>query len=117
MDLGLFGVWSGALRNGERGAVLDAAAEVEDLGYGTIWFPAGQHEGLAEHITSLLQRTRRVVVATGIVNIWTHPALEIAAEDHAAGADHVCIQVLTETPQDLPTALNGWRQLAATFAH
>jgi hypothetical protein len=37
-------------------------------------------------------------------------------EHHAAGADHVCIQVLTETPQDLPTAMNGWRQLAATFA-
>jgi probable F420-dependent oxidoreductase len=37
-------------------------------------------------------------------------------EHHAAGADHVCIQVLTETPQDLPTAMTGWRQLAATFA-
>jgi probable F420-dependent oxidoreductase len=37
-------------------------------------------------------------------------------EHHAAGADHVCIQVLTETPQDLPTAMHGWRQLAATFA-
>ena len=83
MDLGLFGVWSGALRNGERGAMLEAAAELEELGYGTIWFPAGQHEGLAEHISSILQRTRRVVVATGIVNIWTHPAAEIAAEHHA----------------------------------
>jgi hypothetical protein len=28
----------------------------------------------------------------------------------------VCIQVLTESPQDLPTALNGWRSLAASFA-
>ena len=83
MDLGLFGVWSSALRNGERGAVLDAAAELEGLGYGTIWFPGGQHAGLAEHISSILQRTQRVVVAPGIVNIWTHPALEIAAEHHA----------------------------------
>jgi probable F420-dependent oxidoreductase len=83
MDLGLFGVWSGALRNGERGAVLDATAELENLGYGTIWFPGGQHAGLAEHISSILQRTQRVVVATGIVNIWTHPAAEVAAEHHA----------------------------------
>src|SRR6266705_6053571 len=88
MDLGLFGVWSGALRNGERGAMLEAAAELEELGYGTIWFPARQHEGLAEHISSILQRTRRVVVATGIVNIWTHPAAEIAAEHHAITQAH-----------------------------
>jgi probable F420-dependent oxidoreductase len=83
MDLGLFGVWSGLLRNGERGAMLAAAAELEALGYGTIWFPGGQRQGLAEHISSLLEHTRRVVVATGIVNIWTHPAAEIAAEHHA----------------------------------
>ena len=83
MNLGSFGVWSGALRNGARAAVLDAAAELEQLGYGTIWFPGGQHEGLADHISSILQHTRRVVVATGIVNIWTHPSGEIAAEHHA----------------------------------
>jgi probable F420-dependent oxidoreductase len=88
MNLGSIGVWSGTLRNGERAAVLDAAAELEDLGYGTIWFPAGQHEGLADRIDSILQRTRRVVVATGIVNIWTHPAAEIAAEHHAITRAH-----------------------------
>src|ERR1700738_5339749 len=82
MNLGSVGVWSGALRNAQRSEVLDAAAELEDLGYGTIWFPAAGHAGLAEHIDSILQRTRRVMVATGIVNIWTHPASEIAAEHH-----------------------------------
>jgi probable F420-dependent oxidoreductase len=88
MDLGSIGVWSGALRGAERSAMLDAAAELEDLGYGTIWFPAAGHEGLVEHIESILQRTRRVVVATGIVNIWTHPAADIAAEHHAITSAH-----------------------------
>src|SRR3981081_326000 len=88
MHLGTIGVWSGALRNGERGAVLDAAAELEDLGYGTIWFPGGGHEGLADHIMAILGRTKRVVVATGIVSIWTHPAAEIAAEHHAITQAH-----------------------------
>ncbi len=88
MDLGSFGVWSGALRNGERAAVLEAAAELEQLGYGTIWFPGGQHAGLADHISSILQHTRRVVVATGISNIWTHPAGEVAAEHHALTQAH-----------------------------
>jgi hypothetical protein len=52
VDHGPFGVWSGALRSGER-AVLEAASE---------------------------------------------------------------LQVLTETPQDSPAAVTGWRQLAAVFA-
>jgi probable F420-dependent oxidoreductase len=83
MDLQSVGVWSGALRNAERAAVLEAAAELEELGYGTIWFPGGRHEGLAEHIRGMLAATRRVVVATGIVSIWTHPAAAIAAMHHA----------------------------------
>jgi probable F420-dependent oxidoreductase len=88
MNLGTIGVWSGALRNGERSAILDASAELEDLGYGTIWFPGGAHEGLAEHILAILGSTRRVVVATGIVSIWTHPAAAIAAAHHAITQAH-----------------------------
>src|SRR5262245_39675799 len=83
MNLGSIGVWSGALRRGERPAVLKAVAELEELGYETIWFPGGDHAGLAEHIQAILKATRRVTVATGIVNIWTHPAMEIAAEHQA----------------------------------
>lgn len=81
MELGSIGVWSGALRTGERTAVLDAAAELEDLGYGTIWFPAREHE------------------------------------HHAAGADHVCIQVLTQPAGDLSAAMLGWRALANVLAN
>jgi probable F420-dependent oxidoreductase len=88
MKLGSIGVWSGALRNGERAAMRDAAAELEELGYATIWFPGGQHAGLAEHILSLLEATRRVIVATGIVSVWTHPAAEVAAEHHAITQAH-----------------------------
>jgi probable F420-dependent oxidoreductase len=45
---------------------------------------------------------------------WGEPAViaQRVAEHHAAGADHVCIQVLTETPGDLDGALAGYRQLA-----
>jgi probable F420-dependent oxidoreductase len=88
VHLGSLGVWSGALRDEQRAPVLEAAAELEELGYGTLWFPAREHEGLADHILSILGRTRRVVVATGIVNIWTHPAPEIAAEHHAITQAH-----------------------------
>jgi probable F420-dependent oxidoreductase len=82
MNLGSIGVWSGPLRRGERAAILKACAELEELGYGTIWFPGGEHAGLADHILSILGATRKVVVATGIISIWTHPAAEVAAEHH-----------------------------------
>jgi probable F420-dependent oxidoreductase len=88
MDLGSIGVWSGLLRRGDRREVVDAAAELEELGYRTIWFPGGQRAGLADHIQAMLEATRSAVVATGIVSIWIHPAGEIAAEHHAITQAH-----------------------------
>jgi probable F420-dependent oxidoreductase len=80
MDLGRIGVWSGTLRNSERNAVTEAAVELEELGYTTIWFPGGAHEGIADHIKAVLGATKQAKVATGISNIWTHPAPEVARE-------------------------------------
>jgi probable F420-dependent oxidoreductase len=82
MDLGPIGVWSGTLRNSERSAVCEAAVELEELGYSTIWFPGGAHEGIADHITAILAATKEAKVATGISSIWTHPPLEVAREHH-----------------------------------
>ncbi len=79
MELGSIGVWTGLLRRGERRQMDEAAAELEEIGYSALWFPGGQHEGLTEHIQSLLAATRKAVVATGIISIWTHPADSTAA--------------------------------------
>jgi probable F420-dependent oxidoreductase len=87
MDLGSVGVWSGALRQ-DRPEVPSAAAELEELGYGTIWFPGGGPAGLAEAIQRLLEATRKTVVATGIVSIWLHPARDIAAMHRAMTQAH-----------------------------
>jgi probable F420-dependent oxidoreductase len=83
MNLGSIGVWSSVLRNGPRQEVARAAVELEELGYGTLWFPGGPPEGFREQVEAMLQATRRVVVAPGIVNIWTHPAQQVA-ELHAS---------------------------------
>src|SRR5579884_4111786 len=80
MNLGSIGIWSGALRMGERSAIIEAVQELEELGYGAVWFPGGNREGLTEHLGALLGATKRVPLATGIVNIWTHPAKETAAD-------------------------------------
>jgi probable F420-dependent oxidoreductase len=82
MQLGSVGVWSGLLRRGERQAAVEAAAELEELGYGALWFPGGQHEDVVDHIWALLNGTRRAVIATGIVSVWTHPAPVMAEAHH-----------------------------------
>ena len=80
MQLGRIGIWSAQFW-ADRDAAKDAARELERLGYGAIWFNNGPDAfGLAR---DLLDATSRVVVATGILNIWTHPAEEVAAA-HAA---------------------------------
>ncbi len=85
MDLGRIGIWSAQLW-GERADVVDAAAELEELGYGALWFPNGP--AIFERARDLLEATRRLVVATGIVNIWSHDPAECAAAHHALTRAH-----------------------------
>jgi probable F420-dependent oxidoreductase len=97
MDLGRIGVWwSGSWRvavepapeggdkneansrdnsdansgaNGDSGS--DVAAELEDLGYGTLWSSGGFDPGLSPVFGRLLASTSRVAVASGIVSMFT----------------------------------------------
>jgi probable F420-dependent oxidoreductase len=76
---GEIGVWSPQLREGDAHEVAEAATELEELGYDTIWVPGREHEDLEERLRLLLSATERMTVATGIVSIWTHPADATAA--------------------------------------
>src|SRR5882757_8932399 len=78
MRLGLLGVWSPGLRDRDSARVAEAAAELEELGYGTLWFPAGRDRGF-EIGATLLRATRSVTVATGIVSVWNTSAEEARA--------------------------------------
>jgi probable F420-dependent oxidoreductase len=83
IDLGRAGIWSRELRyNPDRGARAAAAAELEDLGYGAIFIPdaGGDVLGAVGH---LLAATRRIAVATGVLNIWMHDPAEVASR-HAS---------------------------------
>ena len=77
------GIWSRELRyNPDRGARAAAAAELEDLGYGAIFIPdaGGDVLGAVEH---LLAATRRIAIATGVLNIWMHDPAKVASR-HAS---------------------------------
>jgi probable F420-dependent oxidoreductase len=71
IDLGAFGVWRHDRTEPEL------AVTLEGLGYGTLWLGNVTDPDLTE-AERLLDATDRLVVATGIVNIWSNPADRIA---------------------------------------
>lgn len=73
--LGRFGVWTG------QPVTPDQAAEIEKLGYGTVWVGASPAADLA-FVEPILEKTETLQVATGIVNIWTADAGEVAESYH-----------------------------------
>lgn len=79
MNLGKVGVWSMELRFGDKAEAARGAAEIEELGFGTIWVPGGIGGDVTGDLDHLLSATSRVVIATGILNIWKHEPIDIAA--------------------------------------
>jgi probable F420-dependent oxidoreductase len=81
MELAGVGIWSTELRrHADAGAVADAAAELEQLGYTMLWLPGGDPDTLFNRVSEVLAATSRVTVATGILNIWQHDPQVVAAE-------------------------------------
>ena len=75
-QLGTFGVWTTYRQIGEANAG-DAARLVEELGFGTFWLGGSPR---LPSVRPLLEATDRLMVATGIVNIWQYEPAELAAE-------------------------------------
>jgi probable F420-dependent oxidoreductase len=78
MQLGSTGIWSIELRMADPHEIADAAAELDDLGWGTLWFPGLGGGDILADSERLLGATRRLSVAIGVASIWRHPAGEIA---------------------------------------
>ncbi|GAA2568697.1 LLM class F420-dependent oxidoreductase [Mycolicibacterium diernhoferi] len=74
-DLGRFGVWIFGSPKPEQ------AAEIEQLGYRAIWV-GGSPAGDLNYVEPLLEATENLQVATGIINVWTAPAEEVAEAYH-----------------------------------
>ncbi|MBT3150145.1 TIGR03620 family F420-dependent LLM class oxidoreductase [Streptomyces sp. CHD11] len=85
---GQVGIWSSALHRSRvdeagKAAIADAVAELEGLGFGTLWIGGSPSPGDA---AAVVEATRTVTVATGILSIWDHPAEEVAARVAAIDA-------------------------------
>jgi probable F420-dependent oxidoreductase len=74
--MGRVGVWNSTLGGESAAAEQAAAAEMENLGYGTLWVgeASGSKEALV-HSAILLGATRQMVIATGIASIWGRDAI------------------------------------------
>jgi alkanesulfonate monooxygenase SsuD/methylene tetrahydromethanopterin reductase-like flavin-dependent oxidoreductase (luciferase family) len=76
IDLGRIGIWRRAVDTAP-----DFAAEIEDLGFPTLWV-GGSPGGQLTEIEGLLVATESLAVATGIVNMWRDDAVTLAAAYH-----------------------------------
>lgn len=74
-DLGRYGVWTFGAPKPEQ------AVEIEKLGYGAVWV-GGSPAGNLEYVDPILEQTETLQVATGIINVWTAPAAEVAEAYH-----------------------------------
>jgi probable F420-dependent oxidoreductase len=77
-ELGRFGVWWSGSWHDADDRDLNVAAELESLGYGTLWSSGGYEPGLAPRFGELLAATERAVVASGIASIWTTTPADVA---------------------------------------
>ncbi|MEU9337456.1 TIGR03620 family F420-dependent LLM class oxidoreductase [Streptomyces sp. NPDC048290] len=86
--LGRYGVWSGSFRAEDAGgqAGLDeSAAELEELGFGTLWVGGNTSVAVA---APLIRATSRLTVGTSVQNIWLEGPTETAAAFAALDATH-----------------------------
>jgi len=82
MELGRLGVWVGM--DGMSAAAAAAFAKrVEERGYGALWIPEGRGRNALVLSSWLLSHTNRLIVATGIANIYARDPMAMAGGQRA----------------------------------
>jgi len=90
-SLGPFGVWTSFTQwPSDRTSAGEAAHELEQLGFSTVWL-GGAPGGSADQFAvadALLAATTTLMVATGIVEVWSTPSTEVVAQFRRLEAAH-----------------------------
>ena len=79
MQLGAFGVWNFQLDILPASSMQETAAELEELGYGALWFGEAIGREALTKAGLLLAGTKRIVIATGIANIYGRDPVTMSA--------------------------------------
>ncbi|MFE5709890.1 LLM class flavin-dependent oxidoreductase [Streptomyces sp. NPDC056501] len=77
--LGRVGIWAADFDRLSAPEVREAAAAVEDLGFGTLWFPETTGREAMAQAAVLLAATRRITVASGMTDIYARDPVTAAA--------------------------------------
>ncbi len=78
MELGKLGVWA-SLDRLTAAAGLEIAKRIEHLGYAALWMPESRGRNVLVHAAWLLAGTSKLVVASGIANIYARDAMAMAS--------------------------------------
>lgn len=79
MDIGKVGIWTFTLHAMEDGELRETIAELEEVGYGAVWYPGRGAGTSLTQARRLLGASARMKFATGIVSIWASDPSEVAA--------------------------------------
>ena len=82
-DLGPVGVWAAGFGGMRNDAFVDVAAEIEHLGYGSLWFPESPMGEPFVKSALVLAATTTMVAGTGIANLWLRHPLTMTATTRA----------------------------------
>jgi probable F420-dependent oxidoreductase len=81
MDFGRLGVWTW-IDTMSAGEVAEFAARIEDLGYSMLWIPEAVGREPFSILGYLAARTSKLVLATGIANIYARDPMTMRAIQH-----------------------------------
>ena len=78
-DLGPVGVWAAGFGGMRNDTLADIAAGIEQLGYGSVWFPESPAGEPFVRSALVLAATSTLVAGTGIANLWLRHPLTMTA--------------------------------------
>ena len=79
IQVGPIGIWTRQLEDHPAAKAQEIAHELEELGYGALWFGEAAGREALTNAGLLLAGTKRMVIATGIANIYARDAVAMAA--------------------------------------
>jgi len=79
--LGGIGIWTRQLEDQTAAQAQAAAAELEQLGFGALWFGEAAGREALTNAGLLLAATQRIVIATGIANIYARDPVTMACAE------------------------------------
>jgi probable F420-dependent oxidoreductase len=109
------GIWSFELRYYDPAAIVDAASELEELGYTAVWLPDVGGD-VFDALDRVLGATTTIVVASGIVNIWAHDAAEVVQWWHGLAPADRARTLLGLGVSHGPLIGDAWRQPVARMS-